>query len=897
MAAYIGGAEKLDYEHVNSLERCLFCIERGVEAVDLADVQLGVKGAEKIAKVVAKNNTLLGLRLSGNKISDSGAKSLAHALYSNLTLVELFVSNNLIGKSGAKALAEALERNETLVKLGISRNYIGNEGAEYFVSVLRNNKTLNFLKLSHNNITASKAWELVQELKRNETIIYLGLDGVEDADETLKDKLKINLKKNNDLNLEKEKQLKDEFEKILTKGTKGPWRRSKLMVIGQGRAGKTALVRTLLNLPFKPDLKSTILCDITEVNSYKNGWRDRKRDLDRLDFTTTLAVRAAIARESSLEKFSSTATETRKKPVTKQQPETVPVAAPIEKENIQEETAYAAGKNDAPSESTPSVTIAEDGPSIPVNLLALPPKERAKARAKMAEERRKKRRKKGEVNPFLDRERIDGMLKQQLHKKAKNRVTDLSYFIWDLGGQDVFYTIHHLFMTDYGVYYLVFDMRHLLAEETLKQESIEYLFYWLNTVRLHTTSAPILLVGTFLDQVGRESLSQVNEVLMDTIKRSGTNQVVDNLEEKLSFFPLDNSNGEGIEIIREITHTISEKQVHVNKMVSIRWVKCLDDILSQKSEGWLPLNKVKEIAKDCDIVSTTEVSTMLALFHDLGVIFHLTATHALENIVTTNPAWMIEAVGKVIRDEKFHMFDMEEIQKDSLEEEVRRMFARGIVTIDLLLHLWGKNSEYNFLMDLMRRSMLLSDWNFGSNENAYLIPSLVGKGASCDALEKIKHPNNIRAKCVFDFSERFLPTGVYERLVCLLVARSGKFQDSEEPILKSKSCKVSFGEDIAVFLECEKDQLSLAITKEEEASKYLSMLLAMLQKIQFDAMSSALKWYIRLWNDGDYLAYEEAKRKQVWPWFNQAGDTVITGNATLEDLKTADLETFLGSLK
>ena len=68
--------------------------------------------------------------------------------------------------------------------------------------------------------------------------------------------------------------------------------------------------------------------------------------------------------------------------------------------------------------------------------------------------------------------------------------------IWDYGGQMVFYTLHHLFLTQYGVYLIVFNMQKLLDSV---DESTEYLLFWLNSIKLHAPNAPVLLVGTFLD--------------------------------------------------------------------------------------------------------------------------------------------------------------------------------------------------------------------------------------------------------------------------------------------------------------------------------------------------------------------------------------------------------------
>jgi hypothetical protein len=60
--------------------------------------------------------------------------------------------------------------------------------------------------------------------------------------------------------------------------------------------------------------------------------------------------------------------------------------------------------------------------------------------------------------------------------------------IQDLGGQRVFYTIHHLFLRPYGINLLVFNMRMLCgdASDSDKTEALEFLRFWLNILAVRT---------------------------------------------------------------------------------------------------------------------------------------------------------------------------------------------------------------------------------------------------------------------------------------------------------------------------------------------------------------------------------------------------------------------------
>lgn len=77
---------------------------------------------------------------------------------------------------------------------------------------------------------------------------------------------------------------------------------------------------------------------------------------------------------------------------------------------------------------------------------------------------------------------------------------------WDFAGQDVYYSTHQFFLSPQAVYILVFNMM-----DTEESNRIEY---WLHSIRSRARKAPIVLVGTHLDEAGVEKattyLTKVN---------------------------------------------------------------------------------------------------------------------------------------------------------------------------------------------------------------------------------------------------------------------------------------------------------------------------------------------------------------------------------------------------
>ena len=95
----------------------------------------------------------------------------------------------------------------------------------------------------------------------------------------------------------------------------------------------------------------------------------------------------------------------------------------------------------------------------------------------------------------------------------------LRMMCWDLGGQDTFYGLHHLYISRQGVYAVTFNMEGFTAAYSPAKQDQRLAFpsFWLDTIASHAADktdgsiAPIFLVGTHKDVVdspkGHERIS------------------------------------------------------------------------------------------------------------------------------------------------------------------------------------------------------------------------------------------------------------------------------------------------------------------------------------------------------------------------------------------------------
>ena len=91
----------------------------------------------------------------------------------------------------------------------------------------------------------------------------------------------------------KQKIQKREYKNVILYGDKGKWMRAKLMIVGQGRAGKTATVRSLLGKPFSKSLDSTIGASLSQTETTADGsssWHEQEGSAGSEVFITKLAL-------------------------------------------------------------------------------------------------------------------------------------------------------------------------------------------------------------------------------------------------------------------------------------------------------------------------------------------------------------------------------------------------------------------------------------------------------------------------------------------------------------------------------------------------------------------------------------------------------------------------------
>jgi GTPase SAR1 family protein len=324
-------------------------------------------------------------------------------------------------------------------------------------------------------------------------------------------------------------------------------------------------------------------------------------------------------------------------------------------------------------------------------------------------------------------------------KVAKDgRQQEITFHTWDFGGQEVYYVLHHLFITE-GVYCLVFNMCEAASSP---DECLRYLSFWLNSTYAHVTNkndCSILLVGTHRDMVRTtaEHLS-ISDNLCSAFehcsfwKRVRKPGATKSCTPNLCFFPVDNTgalNDSGIEAVLGMINVLGEEQVHAREERPLRWLKVLDELQElANTTNYINLKSREEprvasvwrlgdrkehdlwsIAQAHGVVDESDFEDLIVFFDNIGI-FKRCHSRTLpfkrcQDLVILRPQWLVNVFSAIIS----CCHQDQGSFPPGLTRDLYRFESKAILSVRLLWHLWEKKGviEVNEpprlrLIDVMR---------------------------------------------------------------------------------------------------------------------------------------------------------------------------------------------------
>lgn len=317
---------------------------------------------------------------------------------------------------------------------------------------------------------------------------------------------------------------------------------------------------------------------------------------------------------------------------------------------------------------------------------------------------------------------------------------------YDFGGQEVYYAMHHLFLSDYGIYLACIDLSAFNAvgiEEMKESEASntwQALEWWLASIAVHAPNSPVAIVGTHDDCLSQDSRRTVYAEVNERISAFCTKlpelneQLQINEQSQLCFFPVDNAStdsGRSISDLREAIESMVAKllQGPLSTAVPLRWSHFWAVLQRTGGSGNLgPLTRVEDLWQRCKrygFESRTELQSFLRHFHGLGALLHFPESvfEELRDLICLKPGWVGDAAAAVLtaKDKVFQ----------GCVNQVAELKEKGLLHAQLLAAVWRAKVFAKYqgeLVGLLQALDLLLSWGHDKQsplqrQNVFLVPS------------------------------------------------------------------------------------------------------------------------------------------------------------------------------
>lgn len=387
-------------------------------------------------------------------------------------------------------------------------------------------------------------------------------------------------------------------------------------------------------------------------------------------------------------------------------------------------------------------------------------------------------------------------------KNGKNIVLN----IWDFAGQAVYYTTHQVFLSTRAVYVIVFNLCHNLdaiaktklsssmegsVDETEEEEltNLDYMDHWMSSIHAHTAqntrnsvdnttlSPPIFIVGTHRNSVGDDEESRVKLIeskfqhIRDHLVGKPYQRHVVNTYYAIENNMPDGQTDEQLVNLRHHIEDVASREPYMGEQMPIKWLRFEQSVakLVEEKSFYVSLDQIREVASEASVTTDSELKTMLEFYHDLGGIVYYGGSTALDNTlrntVILKPQWLIDMFKRVIT------VMAQNEQWAAYMDSWHRLARDGILEERLIDHLWRDVIDQKpALIGLMEKFDLICqclppknvpEEGAESLPKVYLVPSRLKK---CPQTDNLYSPGDQDVVFYLDFNG-FFPDGLFHRLL------------------------------------------------------------------------------------------------------------------------------------
>ena len=549
-----------------------------------------------------------------------------------------------------------------------------------------------------------------------------------------------------------------------------PWSRSKIMLVGEGRVGKTALCNSMMGKSFV-ETESTVgltklTCNVRRAATTRNGrWIEHEKP----DKEFEAGIAQLVTDMESLE--------------------------PTEEESLPQ---VSTGESKPLRTTMPkytNATTARGGEPSQKNLSA---RESTRLTSKR-------------VKQTVVPNQPDATLVMKCLANVKLTESNLILSLFDFGGQSVFNIIHHLFLTSYGVYLVVFNMVDML-DSNKREQSLSEMSFWINSIVMHTRDAitnklaPVFLIGTHKDVVcDTFDHNRISMVIAERFRYNAVWGAIKKYSSSLCFFAVNNKLGQNDGVILELMtkiESVLKNADYVKEKRPLTWLKALDELMATK-HNFLTQEKAFSIAV-ANGVEENAMQVFLSFLNEMGMVLWLDEEGLRDVVILDVINFFVEPATLIIcnhiakpSDSTVHHKEIQEVCSNENAKEWDEMTQRGLVNQRLLeFFLRYKVEERNIsvvIKMLLKYGLIVrldqtQDQASHANQSTaeqYLVPALLPSTEEDPSTFQDDNWSSVKIfnSCYFVFSvvstlnrlqimpllqlikECFLPKGIMERLI------------------------------------------------------------------------------------------------------------------------------------
>ena len=393
-------------------------------------------------------------------------------------------------------------------------------------------------------------------------------------------------------------------------------------------------------------------------------------------------------------------------------------------------------------------------------------------------------------NDIESNEELQSFLEEIKSGKTERTYSTEQLYLWDFGGQYVFYATHTMFHSSKAIYLLVFDLSRSL-DDIVKDEdfpteagdkTMEYFIkFWLNSIHSFVgsdkASTPlVILVGTHKDQLPgteTEKLKSATKYFENIRQLFEDTDVQKHIHTE--DFAIDNTDENDSEIsrLRKELLKIGQQNEFINT-IPAKWIPLENSLNKLTHNRIVTFEKVMEedAKNEFPIGNEEQVKMFLQYHHAKGTVVFFDED-VISKYIVLDPQYLIDAFKCIITSQRFCN------NNPTVRPFWKKLMNEARLESELIDYQWNQNDGKDFmkwrdiLLAFLQKHFIISEaLEYDEKDSTstglgwYIVPSLLKDHRSQDVInEFLAGKKRTILRLVFQFENSSVVEAEYDRLI------------------------------------------------------------------------------------------------------------------------------------